>query len=143
MQQQTNPFIQQASHIQQQINPLIQNAMQYGQISLGEFVKVASISQNMFHACDDIIRSINSGNTQSALASAQNLRGMTGQLMQSTQFLSNSIAQRMDMALYMLSNAQQRIGELTNFIHSMRPQLGFTNVTPYHQTTSYTHMGMM
>lgn len=141
MYNQNNPFIQQAMQIQQQINPLIQSALQHGQVTLGEFNKIASISQNMMPVCDDVIQAINSGNTQRALTSSQNMRGMIGQLNQSTQFLSNSIAQKMDMALFMMNNAQQRIGALTNFIQSMRPQVNLSGAMPCQcQHTAYPYM---
>ncbi len=133
MQQQVNPFMQYAMQLHQQIHPLFQQSLQHRQVMLGEFTKIVSISQNLIPICDDIVLSINSGNAQRALASAQNLRGMSEQLIQSAQFLNNGIAQRMDMALYMLSMAQQRINELSGAIQSARPQIGFISA-PYHQT---------
>ena len=136
MQQQLNPFVQTAMQFQQQVNPLIQQSLQRGQMMLGEFAKVASISQTMIPVCDDLSQSISSGNTQRALASAQNLRSMSGQLAQSTQILSSGIAQRMDTALFMLGMAEQRINGIQNAIQNMRPQIGFIG-TPYQQQVSH------
>ncbi len=130
MQQQVNPYIQQAVQMHQQINPLVQQAFHQGQMMLGEVARITAISQNMVPVCDDAIQSINSGNTQRALASAQALRGMSGQLAQSTQFLSSGIAQRIDTALFVLNTAQHRINELTGVIQGIRPQFGFTGIDP-------------
>jgi hypothetical protein len=136
MHQQLNPFVQNAMQLQQQVNPLIQQSLQQGQMMMGEFAKVASISQTMVPVCDDLTQSISSGNMQRALASTQNLRGMSGQLAQSTQILNAGIAQRMDTALFMLGMAEQRINGLQNAIQSMRPQIGLMGV-PYQQQVSH------
>jgi len=130
VQQQVNPFIQQAMQMQQHVHPLMQQAFQHGQMMIGEVARVTAISQNMIPACDDLIQSITSGNTQRALATAQTLRGMSGQIVQSTQFVSSGIAQKMDTVLFILNTAHNRINEVTNAIQGMRPQLGFTGIDP-------------
>ncbi len=116
--------------MQMQASPFIQHALQHAQMRMGEFAGVVSLSQNLIPACDNVILSINSGNMQQAIASAQNCKAMSVQLAQSTQMMNNAIAHRLEMATYVLQNLRN--------MHA-----GFTgvapwqiNVTPYQQTAS-------
>jgi hypothetical protein len=136
MPQQVNPFVQQAMQLHQQIYPLLQQGLQHRQMMMGEFAKIATISQNLVPSCDALIQAINSGNTQQALATANNLRGMSGQLLQSAQLLSSGIAQRMDTMFYMLQIAQQRINWLLSLMQGVRPQVGFFGA-PYQYGMPY------
>ena len=104
--------------MQLQMNPFVQHAIQHAQMRMGEFAGVMSLSQNLIPACDDVILSINAGNMQRAIASAQNLRGMSVQVAQSMQVLNNNIANRLDMASYVLQNLRNA-------------HAGFTGVAPW------------
>jgi hypothetical protein len=95
--------------MQSQANPFVQHVLQHRQMMLGEFNKVAAITQSMVPTCDDVIMSINAGNAQRALASAQNIKGMSMQLAQSVQFFQNTMAQRLEMANYMIQSMRSAV----------------------------------
>ena len=115
---------------QQPVNPFIQHALQHGQLVFNEANRAITNSQSLIPACDDIIQSINSGNTQRAAAVAQNLKLISEQLYQSTQLISNNLNQRVDMISYVLNRAQQNITELTGAIHTLRnPQTGYNSIS--------------
>ena len=116
--------------IQLQGNPFLQQAMQHTQMRMGEIAGVVSLSQNLIPACDDVILSINSGNIQRALASAQNVKGMSVQLAQSLQVMNSAITQRLDMAAFMLQNLRNTHA---GFIGVAPWQI---NAIPYQQVAS-------
>jgi hypothetical protein len=116
--------------MQMQANPFVQHALQHAQMRMGEFSGIVSLSQNLIPACDNVILSINSGNMQQAIASAQTCKAMSVQVAQSMQVMNNAITQRLDMASYVLQNLRN--------VHA-----GFTgvapwqmNAAPYQQTAS-------
>lgn len=108
----------------QHTNPFLQHAVRRGQALLNEFNRVSALSGSMISACDEIIMSINSGNVQGAMNSAQNLRNMAGQVAQSTQQLNQTINERMEMAAFVLNKIQFRINELSNALQSIRSMSG-------------------
>jgi hypothetical protein len=111
--------------MQMQVNPFVQHVLQHAQMRMGEVAGVGSLSQSLIPACDDVILSINSGNMQRAITSAQNVKGMSMQLAQSLQVMNNNIAHRLDMASYVLQN-------LRNAHAGVAPWQ--INATPYQQT---------
>jgi len=109
--------------MQMQAHPFVQHALQHAQMRMGEFAGVVSLTQNMIPACDNVILSINSGNMQQAIASAQTCKAMAVQTAQSMQVMNNAITQRLDMATYVLQNLRN--------IHA-----GFTGVAPWQVNTA-------
>jgi hypothetical protein len=104
--------------MQMQANPFVQHALQHAQVRMGELAGIVSLSQNLIPACDNVILSINSGNMQQAIASAQTCKAMSVQVAQSMQVMNNAITQRLDLASYVLQNLRN--------VHA-----GFTGVTPW------------
>ncbi len=128
-----------------QMNPFLQHAVRHGQMLLGESNRSVALSHGLISACDEIIMSINSGNIQGAVNSAQNARNMASQVAQASQHLNQTINERMAMASYVLNRIQYRINELSGALQSVRGfsgegfqtepwQLGAS--MPYQQTTS-------
>ena len=115
--------------MQMQTNPFIQHALQHAQMRMGEFAGVVSLTQNLIPACDNVILSINSGNMQQAMASAQTCKAMSVQLAQSIQAMNNAITNRLDMATYVLQN-------LRSAHAGMASAAQWQNATPYQQTGS-------
>ncbi len=116
--------------MQLQVNPFMQHVLQHAQMRMGEFAGVVNLSQNLIPACDDVILSINSGNAQRALVSAQNCKAMSVQLAQSMQIMNNAITQRLDTATYVLQNLRSAHAGFTGIAPWQ------INVTPYQQTAS-------
>jgi len=125
----------------QQLNPFFQHAIRHGQVLLGESNSAVALSHGIVSACDDIIMSINSGNIQGAINSAQIARNMASQAAQATQHLNQAINERMDMAAHVLSRIQYKISELSNALQAVRsisatgfPEgLGYGATMPYQQ----------
>lgn len=129
--------------MQHQLNPFLQHAVRQGQTLLGESNRAVALSQGMISACDEIVMSINSGNIQGAMNSAQNARNMASQVAQSTQHFNQAINERMDMATHVLGRIQYKVSELSSALQSVRGisttgyQLGSGSCAsmPYQQTT--------
>lgn len=127
-----------------QMNPFLQHAVRHGQMLLGESNRSVALSHSIISACDDIIQSINSGNIQGAVNSAQNARNMASQVSQASQHLNQTINERMEMASFVLNRIQYRINELSSALQSVRSFSGdsfhaepwqFSASMPYQQTT--------
>ncbi len=104
----------------QQTNPFLQHAINHGQSLLAEVNRTGSLSQDIIATCDNIALAINSGNTQSAVNSIQNVKNMANQMSQTAQFFNQTINERLDMATYILGRIQYRINEMSNAIQSVR-----------------------
>lgn len=104
----------------QQTNPFLQHAINHAHSLMSEVNKAKILSQDIVSACDNIAMAINSGNTQSAIASIQNVRNMASQVSQSTQCFSQAINERLDMSSYVLNAVQHKINEMSNAIQSLR-----------------------
>lgn len=127
-----------------QLNPFLQHAVRQGQALLGESNRAVALSQGIISACDEIVMSINSGNIQGAMNSAQNARNMANQVAQATQHFNQAINDRMEMASHVLSRIQYKVNELSGALQSVR---GFSTTgyqtglgqygasMPYQQTT--------
>ncbi|MCL6479940.1 MAG: hypothetical protein K6T65_16350 [Peptococcaceae bacterium] len=103
-----------------QINPFLQHAVRHGQVLIGESNRAVALSRGIVSACDDIILSINSGNIQGAVNSAQNARNMAGQVAQATWHLNQTINERIEMASYVLNRIQYRVNELSSALQSVK-----------------------
>ncbi|SHJ90268.1 hypothetical protein [Propionispora hippei] len=104
----------------QQANPFLQHAINHGQSLIAEMNKARSLSQDIVSACDSAMMSMNAGNTQNAINSVQSIRNMATQVAQSTQIFNQAINKRLDMSSYMLNHIQQKIGELSGAIQSLK-----------------------
>ncbi|SEO76729.1 hypothetical protein [Propionispora vibrioides] len=104
----------------QQTNPFLQHAINHGQSLIAEMNKARSLSQDIVSACDSAMMSMNAGNTQNAINSVQSIRNMATQVAQSTQLFNQAINERLDMSSYMLNHIQQKIGELSGAIQSLK-----------------------
>ena len=104
----------------QQPNPFLQHAISHGQSLLAEVNKSRSLSQDIISTCDNVVMALNSGNTQSAISSVQNIRNMAGQVSQTVQFFNQVINERLDMTSYVLGTIQHKINEMANAVQSLR-----------------------
>ena len=124
-------------------NPFLQHAVRHGQMLVAESGRAVALSQGIISACDEMIMSLNAGNMQGAVNSAQNARNMAGQVAQATRHINQALNERIEMASFILNRIQYRINELSSALQGIR---GFTGeslqgepwqhvTTPYRQTT--------
>ncbi len=104
----------------QQTNPFLQHAVNHAQSLLTAVNRTSSLSQDIVFNCDNIIASINSGNTQNAINSLQTIRTMAGQVSQSAQLINQAVNERLDMTAYVLGALQHKITEMSNVVQSLK-----------------------
>lgn len=103
-----------------QNNPFLQHTMHYGQMLPGESNRAVALCQGIISACNDMITSINSGDIQGAVNSAQNAGNMAGQAAQAIQQLHQTINERMETASLLLNRIHYHLNELSSALQSIR-----------------------
>jgi uncharacterized phage infection (PIP) family protein YhgE len=104
----------------QQTNPFLQHAVNHGKSLLNEINRTHSLSQEIISTCDNITMCLNSGNTQSAINSIQNVKDMANQVSQSSEFFNQAINERLDMVGHVLGKIQYRVNQMSSAIQSVR-----------------------